>query len=50
MPSKTVIHENTSNKKCTKIKITELGTVTEELFICNNDNKDSLPEMTNMCS
>lgn len=36
--------------RSTKIKITELGPVTEEPFICNNDNKDSLPEMTNTSS
>lgn len=47
---KIAINENTSNNKCTKTKITELGTVTEESFICNNDNKESLPEMTGICS
>ena len=49
VPSKIAIHENTSNKKCTK-RVTELRIVTEELFICNNDNKESLLKMIDSCS
>lgn len=49
IPSKIAIQENISNKKCTK-RVTEPITVTEELFICNNDNKNSSPEMTDVCS
>lgn len=38
IPSTIAIHENTWNKKCTK-RVTELGTLTEELFIRNNETK-----------
>ena len=48
-PIKIPLYENTCNNKCTK-RVTELRTVTEGLFIYNNDNKESLSKMIDSCS